>query len=299
VRFAAAAPGGQEELMPRLLRTIRDPIEGRARRRTFRRLSPHLASAAGVCVGILLLTYSDAAAQDSRSVLSGTVSTASGEPLASAQIIIVGTQIHGLTQQNGSFRIVGIPAGNQTVRVQHLGYRVAEATITLPAGETTNIAVRLEHEPIAVDGVDVEVRAGLTPQMQGFYDRRSRGMGYFLTRSEIESMQVRQFTDVLRRVPGLQIGSVQGPMGASQVAQIGRTTGFMGQRSCVAQYYMNGVPFSVAQDIGINTYVRPEDIAGIEIYSGTSRIPPQFTTSQQASRCGVIVIWTHGGAARS
>jgi hypothetical protein len=46
--------------------------------------------------------------------------------------------------------------------------------------------------------------------------------------------------------------------------------------------------------VGIDNFVRPDEIAGVEIYSG-SNLPPQFSGGQHSARCGVIVVWTHSG----
>lgn len=111
-------------------------------------------------------------------------------------------------------------------------------------------------------------------------------------------MQPRLFTDVLRRVPGVQIQPVTGPFGTSYGVRMGRTPGVSGSRPCPVLYYVNGVPFPVAADIEINHFIGPDDVAAIEVYSGAARIPPQFHSSVHDARCGVIVIWTYSGEKR-
>ena len=57
-------------------------------------------------------------------------------------------------------------------------------------------------------------------------------------------------------------------------------------------------PFPIGPDNSINNYVVPDDLAGVEVYSGASRVPPQFNSGPQNSRCGVVVIWTFNGRGR-
>jgi hypothetical protein len=64
---------------------------------------------------------------------------------------------------------------------------------------------------------------------------------------------------------------------------------------------VNGTPFPVSNDLEINHYVAPDEVAAVEIYTGASQIPAQFNSSSLNAHCGVIVIWTRirTSAARS
>ena len=58
------------------------------------------------------------------------------------------------------------------------------------------------------------------------------------------------------------------------------------------KFYVNGAPFPLTHDVAINNYVSPDEVAAVEVYTGTSQIPAQFSSSQYNARCGVVVIWT-------
>src|SRR5438105_13047744 len=115
--------------------------------------------------------------------------------------------------------------------------------------------------------------------MRGFEERRAAGGGHFFNRADIARMQPRVFTDVLRRVPGVQIQSVSGPFGPSDVIRMARTTGISGARACPVLFYVNGTPFPVTSDISINQYIVPEDVVAIEVYSGASPIARTFQST--------------------
>src|SRR5881628_2577749 len=45
------------------------------------------------------------------------------QPIASAQVAVVGTRLGAITNNNGDYRISGVPAGTVTVRVTRIGYQ--------------------------------------------------------------------------------------------------------------------------------------------------------------------------------
>jgi hypothetical protein len=259
-----------------------------------------LTAARAVAATLLLLLASGfgAALTAQRTAdLMGQVRGPDGAPIAGVYVFVTGTRVSALTDRTGTFHLQSIPIGRQRIELEHLGYRTVRSQFVFEAGVEQRHDFELEI--VALPGAPLEAAAGssMSAQLRGFYARMDRGLGMYFTPEDIERMQVRQFTDMLRRVPGIRIQPVPGPFGTSYVVQMGRTTGAAGSRGCPVLYYLNGMPFQVALDVGIDNFVRPDEIAGIEIYSG-SNLPPQFSGGQHAARCGVIVVWTHAGRRR-
>ncbi|HXM38745.1 MAG TPA: carboxypeptidase regulatory-like domain-containing protein [Gemmatimonadales bacterium] len=224
--------------------------------------------------------------------ITGTVTATDGAPLGLARIVLVGTNDVTLTRDDGRFSMAGVSAGSQIIQVKKIGYEAVLLPIEVHAGETVNVSVSLTVLPVPLSPVKVEADRELTPAMRGFEERRARGSGHFFNRVEIARMQPRVFTDVLRRVPGVQIQPMPGPFGTGELVRMARTIGVMGARSCPVLFYMNGAPFPVTGDIPINFYIDPDEVIALEIYNGMSQIPPQFNSNLLNARCGVIVIWT-------
>ena len=245
----------------------------------------------------LLLMPSQSVAQESGTV-AGTITASDETPLVQARITVVGTELVARSRADGRFLVVGVSPGSQTLDITLLGYRRVLLPVEIEAGGTVHVEVILAVEPVPLEAVDVRAEPALPPELQGFEDRRARGSGHFFGRQEIARMQPRLFTDVLRRVPGVQIQPVTGPFGTSYMVQMGRNTGVAGSRPCPVLYYVNGVPFPVTDDVAINHFIAPDEVAAIEVYSGISRVPPQFNSSLHNARCGVIVIWTYSGERR-
>ena len=112
-------------------------------------MSPHL---------VWLLTFISTLLENGR--IEGHVRDATtGGPLASAQVVVIGTSLRGTTNQNGFYSISNVPAGTYTVRAQLIGYNPADSlgvrvtpnqTVTVDLRMTTS-SIRLEA--IVVDGV--------------------------------------------------------------------------------------------------------------------------------------------------
>lgn len=246
----------------------------------------------------LLITALPLAAQIAPGVGGRVTSGVHGAPLAGALVTVIGSERRTLTDSIGGFHLEGLAPGEHMVEVSFIGHQTLQHPVRLTGADAVRIDLELPVEAVPLRGVEVEGRGRMSAGMVGFHERRERATGFFFTADDIAAMQARLVTDLLRRVPGATVQSIEGPYGRSQVVRMGRALGAAGARECSAVYYMDGIPFPVSADVGINTYVSIRDIEGVEVYSGTSRIPSRFNTGQMNTRCGVIAIWTRTGPER-
>jgi hypothetical protein len=229
--------------------------------------------------------------------VAGTVITANDRPLASAQVRVLGSEATVLTDDAGHFRLTRLLPGAQTIEVRMLGYSRALVAVEIEPGLTRTVQVTLATQAVALKPVEITEEWAMSPGLRGFHERRERGGGQFFTREQIERMHPRLVTDILRRVPGVQIQAVSGPYETSYIIRMGRAAGGMGSRPCPVLFYVNGTAFPVKSDLAINQFVAPADIEAVEVYTGTSRLPPEFSSNMHNSRCGVVALWTRIGAA--
>jgi hypothetical protein len=228
-------------------------------------------------------------------VVTGSIAGANDAPLARARIGIAGTMLATMTDAAGGFRVTGVPAGTRTIEVRMLGYSPIALPIDVVAGETFNIRLQMIPEPTVLSTVEIKADSVVNPLMKGFEARRARGMGRFFDRKDIVEMQPRVFTDVLRRVAGMQVTTSAENYGPGTMVQTGRNTGGMGNRPCPVEFYVNGTPLPLVRDGGINHFISPDDVVGVEVYNGASQVPPQFNSGNFNTRCGVVLIWTRSG----
>ena len=226
--------------------------------------------------------------------LTGQVVAEDGIPLAQARIRIAGRTPLVLSGSDGRFTL-SVGAGDQVLEVRLLGYVAFVQLVNVVAGQTREVHVTLVAAPIPLKSIEVKASAALRPVLEGFEHRRARGNGHFFNQAEIARIQPHVFTDVLRRVPGVILQPAAGSFGSNDMVRMNRTTGVTGSRNCPVLFYINGMPMQIIGDMSIDQYVTPQDVVAMEVYSGSSQVPPEFQSSLLNSRCGVIVIWTRVG----
>lgn len=208
-----------------------------------------------------------------------------GRPLPGALVSVQGTSGGGRTDARGWIRLSPLAPGVYFISVRMLGYRPEQLRANLEAGYVDRWDVRLEPAPIELAEVRVTadpIPVGRLDMLRGFYERRERGVGYFLTREEIERHGSRDLSNILRTVPGLRASPTR--MGHSRLSTRGVTT-LAGR--CEVRVYIDGIVYRAADDLpGIS----PLDLEGIEVYRGRSEIPAEFADTD--ADCGVIAIWT-------
>lgn len=243
----------------------------------------------------VIVLYTSMAQSEARSgtVLGTVTALDGGGPLPFARVTIMGMKSTAVTAPDGAFAIALVPSGTRVLQVKLIGYTSVMMVVNVASRDTAHVSVTLAVAAVPLEPVQVTGKPeSRLPAMRGFEERRARAQGHFLNRDEILVMQPRRFTDVLRRIPGVQLQRVSGPYEQGEAVRMSRTIGVMGPRACPVLYYMNGTPFPVTGDVPIDHFIDPGEVAAIEVYSGMSQIPPEFNSASHNARCGVIVIWT-------
>lgn len=239
---------------------------------------------ASLCIVIGLSVAATADAQR-MGTLSGRVSVSDSIPIARARVSVIGTELVTIADPNGTFAFASMPLGAQKLDVRMIGYTPRQIAVDVRPGETLFVRAQLiALDPPALPTVDVV--AVFNGPMRGFWERSSHGPGTFLVRDEIERMQPRHVTDVLRRVPGLQVRPVAGFYGENLAV-------FQRGSRCPVMFFVNGSPLPIAE-VAINNYVSSDELMGIEIYSA-SEMPAQFNSSATGAKCGMVGLWTRSG----
>lgn len=220
----------------------------------------------------------------SLATLVGSIKDSSGHPIPNVEIWLRGSDLYTHTNEVGGFRLPPTQAGPVKVSARRLGYEPAVVDITLKAGQVDSLVLSLTASAASLPGVVVEGETDARSKrlLAGFWDRRARGFGHFVTHDEIIKKDPRDFTDIVRSLPGVQVVDRNG----RRVIRFPRSPGTRGD--CPPQYWVDGMRVENATPDEFPA----GDIEAVEVYNGPATIPPQFAPKMTTYACGVIVIWT-------
>lgn len=211
----------------------------------------------------------------------GKVVNANGAPVANARVQLMGGSAATLTRQNGDFVLDSLPAGTQALVVRQIGYRPTEVPVELSARTPARAVIRLGVFVPELTPVEIVSARDEGLQKVGFLDRkRTAAGGYFIDPDAVERRRAQLFTDLLRTAPGLRVSTINGQ------ATVEPTRSAQG--GCVT-YWVDGAQWQSLEPGDLDSFVRPEEVAAVEIYHGSS-IPAQFQTPGQG--CSAVVVWT-------
>lgn len=120
------------------------------------------------------------------------------EPIPGAQVVVAGTSIGAATDVQGAFRITGVPAGEQTIRAQFVGYGSTTKTVVVEDGQTSSVDFTLRESAINLEEVVVTGAGGSTQK------RKLGNTIATITSANLEVAPISTFSEMLQgREPGV------------------------------------------------------------------------------------------------
>lgn len=108
-----------------------------------------------VLIGVLLAGPATAFAQETGTIAGTVVDSTTSEPLPGVNVAVQGLNIGAATGPNGQFEISGVPAGEQTLQSSFVGYSTKSMPVTVEAGETITVNLRLAPQAVGLEDVVV------------------------------------------------------------------------------------------------------------------------------------------------
>jgi TonB-linked SusC/RagA family outer membrane protein len=241
------------------------------------------------------------AAQQAGNIAGRVTDSRSGQPVAAAQIFISGLDIGVITQQDGRYLLVNVPAGTHTLTFERIGYRRMTAEVTVVGGQTALQNFSVAEDALQLDEIIVTGTPGGTQR---------RAIGNAVTRldaAEVAAARpIRNMQDLIQgRTPGVAFVRTGGQVGEASIIRVRGVSSFqLGSQPLI---YVDGVRMDNTVGLGPrlpNTGagqraagafddLNPNDIESIEIIKG----PAAATLYGTEASAGVIQIITKRGSA--
>jgi TonB family protein len=234
-----------------------------------------------VAVVMILAPGISLGAQQPTGLVRGVVRDSAGAAVVGAQVSTAGTARVAISGDDGAFALPGVPLGDIQLLIRRLGFRPATVRVTVGLVPAPAMTVTLAVVPGVL--ATVAVRARREPydeRLSGFNARRTRGVGYFITRQQIERTASAQLIDALRGIAGVRVVSLRG---------MGRSV-HLGGANCPPLVVLDGFPATAgAFDLDA---IELGSLEGVEIYPGDLGVPPELMGPRGPDRCGVIALWS-------
>ena len=101
----------------------------------------------------LALSGSAAFAQVTGKVIGTVTDSDTGQPLVGAQVVVEGTNLGNVTNEDGYFFINNVPVGVQALTAQYLGYQTTSQEQRILAGQTMTLDFLLSSEVVQAEGI--------------------------------------------------------------------------------------------------------------------------------------------------
>ena len=160
-------------------------------------------------------------------VIRGRVVDASSQrPLISAQVLVAGTALRGVTNANGEFTITGVPPGSRDVSVRRIGYSRSTQTVTVSSGATVTANFEINPAASQLDAVVVTGTGGAVEK---------RTLGNSITTLNVADLTDRNtvvnVTEVLQgKTPGVSILPGSGAPGTAGEIRIRGSSSLAGYK---------------------------------------------------------------------
>jgi TonB-linked SusC/RagA family outer membrane protein len=257
---------------------------------------------AGAALALVGAGVAPVVAQQGGTVQGTVVDASTGRGLAGVEVVVTGTNVRGTTNNEGTYRLTGVPAGTRTITATRVGYGAGNQTVTVAAGGAATANFRLSAAAVELEGL-VVTALGIT--------ERQRTIGTAVQKVSGETLAEARETNIVNALSGKVAGVAvtnAGPQGGSSRIVIRGASSIAGNNQPL--FVVDGVPIDNSfPSNGINRAspdrtgyggvdygnaaqdINPNDIESISILKG----PNAAALYGSRAGNGAIVITTKSG----
>jgi TonB-dependent starch-binding outer membrane protein SusC len=250
-------------------------------------------------VALMALPVGALSAQTVGTIAGRVTSEGSSQPVVSAQVFLVGTQLGSLTSADGRYRLLNVPAGTYQLRIVLIGMKPVVQPVTVVAGSTATVDIQMTRAALELDQIVVTGTAG------GARQREVGNTISVLSTVNKVDIPVNMETMLQAQAPGMTVLQGSGQLGgAAQIRLRGNVSASMSNQPL---FYVDGVrvrsePYPNPSVVGRRSNnenqsplndISPADIERVEIIKGAAA----STLYGTEAAAGVVQIFTKKGRA--
>ncbi|MEO0338626.1 MAG: TonB-dependent receptor, partial [Bacteroidota bacterium] len=167
--------------------------------------------------------------------------------------------IGSITDIDGNFKVPGVPVGEQIIVVSYLGYETKEMSVSVAAGELTEVEIKLS--PTSIMGQEVVITAQLLGQAKAINQQlNSESIANIVAADRIQELPDVNAAEAIARLPGVSINRSGGE---------GQKVVIRGVEPKFNAITVNGVrlPSNSSTDRSVDlSLISPELLDGIEVF---------------------------------
>jgi len=228
--------------------------------------------------------------------LSGRITDSeSGDPLPTANVIVLEQNISAASDVDGMYEVEGLNAGSATIRISFVGYRTQEQSFTLSSGGNT-LNVELVPDYLGLDEVVVTGIASATSKQRAEVSVARVDAGQLQEQNSYQDLSQL----LTGKLTGVSVQPASGNVAGGIRFMMRANTGLNGSGQPVI--YIDGVRVDNSQVTGTGTAVggqgismlaniNPDDIESIDVLKGPAGAALYGTSGSN----GVVLITTKRG----
>ncbi len=197
----------------------------------------------------------------------------SHEELPGANVLIEGTVLGASTSLDGSFEIENLAPGTYTLTISLLGYETFQEVVIVKAGQTSELDIHLEPQPVDIGAVLIESERAY-----------SAASSSAIRKFDIRTRPNRSAHDMLQMAPGIIIAQHAGGGKAEQIF----IRGFDADHGTDVSIAVDGLPTNMVshghgQGYADLHYLIPDIVEAVDVYKG-----PYFAEFGNLATAGAI-----------
>ncbi|MDR2685016.1 MAG: outer membrane beta-barrel protein [Prevotellaceae bacterium] len=154
-----------------------------------------------------ILFFSITAVYSQTGCIAGKISDKkTGESIVGATIFIENVNLGTVTDINGQFLLVGVPAAKQKITVSYISYKTLEFESEIQSGQTTEINTSLEEEASILNEVAVVGTRRMNSEVSMLnVQKTALNVVSGVSSQQIARTQDKDASEVMKRIPGISI----------------------------------------------------------------------------------------------